>query len=145
MMAGLVIKFILNIILIRLSGIIGASISTVVSLIIVPNIINDTTVLMLAPIMPLKRIKMILSINLITNPIFGTIIHIAVTRKYHLHAMRRFFINVVLGMVFMSIVVQTTVLMLAPIMPLKRIKMILSINLITNPAIIPTKIGLTAC
>ncbi|HDE3693895.1 TPA: oligosaccharide flippase family protein [Staphylococcus aureus] len=38
--------------------------------------------------------------------IFGTIIHIAVTRKYHLHAMRRFFINVVLGMVFMSIVVQ---------------------------------------
>ncbi|MFZ8404041.1 polysaccharide biosynthesis protein [Staphylococcus aureus] len=71
MTAGLVIKFILNIILIRLSGIIGASISTVVSLII-----------------------------------FGTIIHIAVTRKYHLHAMRRFFINVVLGMVFMSIVVQ---------------------------------------
>ncbi len=56
MTAGLVIKFILNIILIRLSGIIGASISTVVSLII-----------------------------------FGTIIHIAVTRKYHLHAMRRFF------------------------------------------------------
>lgn len=34
MTAGLVIKFILNIILIRLSGIIGASISTVVSLII---------------------------------------------------------------------------------------------------------------
>ncbi len=31
--------------------------------IIVPNIINDTTVLMLAPIMPLKRIKMILRIN----------------------------------------------------------------------------------
>lgn len=58
MTAGLVIKFILNIILIRLSGIIGASISTVVSLII-----------------------------------FGTIIHIAVTRKYHLHAMRRFFLS----------------------------------------------------
>ena len=60
MTAGLVIKFILNIILIRLSGIIGASISTVVSLII-----------------------------------FG--MDYPVTRnEYHLHAMRRFFINVVL-------------------------------------------------
>ena len=70
MTAGLVIKFILNIILIRLSGIIGASISTVVSLII-----------------------------------FGTIVHIAVTRKYHT-CDETIFINVVLGMVFMSIVVQ---------------------------------------
>lgn len=40
MTAGLVIKFILNIILIRLSGIIGASISTVVSLIIFGTIIH---------------------------------------------------------------------------------------------------------
>ncbi len=40
MTAGLVIKFILNIILIRLSGIIGASISTVVSLIIFGTIIR---------------------------------------------------------------------------------------------------------
>ncbi|KMS40299.1 hypothetical protein FE74_14150, partial [Staphylococcus aureus] len=66
MSTGLVIKFILNIILIRLSCIIGASISTDVSLII-----------------------------------FGAIIHIAVTSKYHLYAMSRFFINVVLGIVFM--------------------------------------------
>lgn len=71
MTSGLIVKFLFNIILIRSSGIIGASISTVVSLII-----------------------------------FGAIIHITVTKKYHLYAMRRFFINVVIGMIFMSIVVQ---------------------------------------
>ena len=65
--------------------------------------------------------------------------------KNRLIACKWYFLVTAIWIIVPNIINDTTVLMLAPIMPLKRIKMILSINLITNPAVIPTKIGLTAC